>query len=82
VEIELSAQLINLRTASIVWSGNKAETTRVEEATVNSVVLGMSGAVRKCIDELLADMQRKVGNATQPSSDLELPQPKHTTSRR
>jgi ABC-type uncharacterized transport system auxiliary subunit len=82
VEVRLSAQLINLRTASIVWSGDEAETARVEGATVNSVVIGMSGAVRKCIDRLLEDMQRQVGNTIQPSSNLELPQPNHTTSPR
>lgn len=76
VEVKLSAQLVNLRTASIVWSGEEAETAQVEKATVNSVVIGMSGAVQKCIDRLLADMQRQVGNRIQPSSNSELPHQK------
>jgi ABC-type uncharacterized transport system auxiliary subunit len=74
VEVKLSAQLVNLRTASSVWGGNEAETARVEKTTVNSVVIEMSGAVQKCIDRLLADMQRQLGNALQRSSDSEFPQ--------
>lgn len=76
VEVKLSAQLVNLRTASIVWSGDEGETAQVEKATVNSMVIGMSGAVQKCIDRLLADMLRQVGNTIQPSSNSELPQQK------
>jgi ABC-type uncharacterized transport system auxiliary subunit len=68
VEVKLSAQLVNLHNVSVVWSGSESETARVEKATVNSVVIGMSGAVQKCIDRLLADMHRQVGNAIQPSS--------------
>src|SRR5215469_12328924 len=73
VEVQLSAQLINLRTASTVWSGEEAETARVDKATVNSVVIEMSDALQKCIDRLLADMQRQRGNAIQRSSGSELP---------
>ena len=73
VEVKLSAQLVNLRAESIVWSGDETETGQVEKITVNSVVIGMSGAVQKCIDRLLADMQRQVGNTIQPSSNSELP---------
>jgi ABC-type uncharacterized transport system auxiliary subunit len=76
VEVKLSAQLVNLRTASIVWSRDEGETAQVEKTTVNSMVIGMSGAVQKCIDRLLADMQRQVGNTIQPSSNSELPQQK------
>ena len=69
VEVKLSAQLVNLQTASIVWSGDEAETAQVEKATVNSVVIGMSGAVQKCIDRLLADMQRQLDNGVQRPLD-------------
>jgi len=68
VEVKLSAQLVNLRTASTVWSEDEAETARVEKAAVNSVVAEMSDAVQKCIDRLLADMQRRLGNTLQRSS--------------
>ena len=73
VEVKLSAQLVNLRTSAPVWSGNEAETARVEKSTVNSVVIEMSDAVQKCIDRLLADMQQRLGGAVQRSRDLEIP---------
>lgn len=60
VEVKISAQLVNLQTASLVWSGAEAETARVEKATVNSVVSEMSRAAQKCIERLLADMQRQL----------------------
>lgn len=82
VEVKLSAQLVNLRTTSIVWSGAEAETARVEKATVNSVVIEMSHAAQKCIDRLLADMQQQLGNARQRSSDSGLPQSENTMTPR
>ena len=73
VEVKLSAQLINLRTRSTIWSEQEAETARVDKATVNSVVIEMSDALQKCIDRLLADMQGQLGNAVQRSSNSEHP---------
>jgi hypothetical protein len=69
----LSAQLINLRTASTVWSGDESETARVEKATMNSVVVEMSHAAQKCIDRLFADMQRQLEGAVQPSAESQIP---------
>ena len=76
VEVKLSAQLVNSRTASPIWSGEEAETVRVEveKATVNSVVMTMSHATQKCIDRLLADMRQQLGNGQQRSSGSEPPQ--------
>jgi ABC-type uncharacterized transport system auxiliary subunit len=71
VEVKLSAQLINVRTASSIWSGSEAETARVEKNTVNSIVIEMSDAAQKCIGRLLADMQRQISNTIQRSSDSE-----------
>lgn len=75
VEVKLSAQLINARTAASVWSGSETSTARVEKATVNSVVIEMSDAAQKCIDRLLADMQQQLSNAIERSSDSETPHP-------
>jgi ABC-type uncharacterized transport system auxiliary subunit len=77
VEVKLSAQLDNVRSKCTVWSGAEAVTTRVEKkptekkTTMNSVVMEMSRAVQKCVDSLLADMQRRLDNAPQCSSHLE-----------
>lgn len=73
VEVKLSAQLVNLRTASTVWSSTETETARVEKATVNSVVVEMSHAAQKCIDRMLADMRQQLGGAVQPSAGSQPP---------
>lgn len=82
VEVKLSAQLVNLRTASPVWSGEEAETARVEKATVDSVVTVMTYAAQKCIDRLLADMQQHLGNGLQRSSGSEQPHSGHPDPRK
>lgn len=69
VEVKLSAQLVNMRTASTVWSGEQAESASVEKATVNSVVTQMTHATQKCIDGLLADLRQHLGEGQQRSSD-------------
>jgi len=57
VEVKLSAQVIDLRNKSAVWSGTQTETAKVEKAAVNSVVIEMRYATQRCIDRLIADMQ-------------------------
>lgn len=69
VEVKLSAQLVNMRTASTVWSGEQAESVSVEKATVNSVVTEMTHATQKCINGLLADMRQHLGEGQQRPSD-------------
>jgi hypothetical protein len=59
VEGKLSAELMNLRTGSIVWSGDAAETSRVEGRDVNAVVAGMSGALQSSIDRLLTGTEHQ-----------------------
>jgi uncharacterized lipoprotein YmbA len=60
VEAKLSAELMNLRTGSIVWTGDAAETSRVEGHDVNAVVAEMSHALQSSIDRLLAGMEHQV----------------------
>jgi ABC-type uncharacterized transport system auxiliary subunit len=60
VEARLSAELLNLRTGSIVWTGDAAETSRVEGHDVNSVVTEMSHALQSSIDRLLTGMAHQV----------------------
>lgn len=60
VEAKLSAELMNLRTGSIVWSGNAAESSRVEGRDVNAVVAGMSRALESSIYRLLTEMEHQV----------------------
>jgi uncharacterized lipoprotein YmbA len=60
VEAKLSAELTNLRTGSIVWTGDAAQTSRVERRDVNSVVAEMSHALQESMDQLLKGMEQQV----------------------
>jgi hypothetical protein len=60
VEAMLSAELMNLRTGSIVWTGDAAQTSRVEGGDVNAIVTEMSRVLRASIDQLLTGMERQV----------------------
>ena len=60
VEARLSGELMNLRTGSVVWTGDAAQTSRVESHDVNSVVDQMSHAVQGSIDQLLRSIEQRV----------------------
>jgi ABC-type uncharacterized transport system auxiliary subunit len=60
VEAKLSAELVNLRTGATVWTGDAAETLKVETRNVNSVVAEMSHAVEKSIARLVASMDQQL----------------------
>jgi hypothetical protein len=60
VEAKLSADLINLETGATVWTGETAETLRVETHDVNSVVVEMSHAVQKSVDRLVASLDQQL----------------------
>ena len=59
VEAKLSAELVDLRTAATVWTGDADETLGVETRDVNSVVVEMSHAVQKSIDRLVASLDQQ-----------------------
>jgi ABC-type uncharacterized transport system auxiliary subunit len=60
VEAKLSAELTNLHTGSIVWTGDASQTSRVERRDVNSVVAEMSHALQASMEQLLTGMGRQV----------------------
>lgn len=62
VETRLSAELTNLRTGAIVWTGDASETSKVDQRNVNSVVSEMSAAVQASVQRLLASMQQEVSS--------------------
>jgi ABC-type uncharacterized transport system auxiliary subunit len=66
-EAKLSAELTNLRTGAIVWTGDAAGTSKVDGHDVNSVVAEMNRALQGSIDRLLASMAQQVA-ATEISS--------------
>jgi uncharacterized lipoprotein YmbA len=63
VEARLSAELTNLRTGAVVWTGSASETSKVDQRHVNSVVSEMSAALQASIQRLLASMQIQVSSA-------------------
>jgi len=60
VEVKLSAQLVNVRTGASVWAGAVTQTSEVSDRNVNSVVVAMSHAVQGGIDQLVADMEKRL----------------------
>jgi ABC-type uncharacterized transport system auxiliary subunit len=66
-EAQLSAELTNLRTGAIVWTGDAAGTSKVEGHDVDSVVAEMNRALQGSIDRLLSSMAQRVA-ATEISS--------------
>ena len=59
-EAKLSAELTNLRTGAVVWTGDAAETSKVDGRDVNSVVDQMSHAAQASIDRLLTSMKQQI----------------------
>ena len=60
VEAKLSAELTNLRTGSVVWTGDATGTSRVDKRNVSSVVAEMSHALQGSMDQLLTGMEQQV----------------------
>jgi len=60
VETKLSAELVDLRTGTTVWTGNATASTGVETGNMNAVVAAMSRALQTNIDQLVADMQKQL----------------------
>jgi hypothetical protein len=59
VEAKLSAELTNLRTGSIVWTGDATGSSRVERRNVDSIVAEMSHALQGSLDQLLTGMEQQ-----------------------
>ena len=60
VEAKLSAELTNVRTGAVVWSGSANQTSNVDTLNVNSVVTEMDTAVQESIRQLLGGMQEQL----------------------
>lgn len=63
VEAKLSAELMNVRTGAVVWTGEAAGNSKVDVRNVSSVVAEMSRALQGSIDQLLASMEKQVGKS-------------------
>jgi hypothetical protein len=60
VEAKLSAEVVNLRTNTTVWTDTADETLTVDTRNVNSVVVEMSHAVQKSIDRLVTSLDQQL----------------------
>jgi uncharacterized lipoprotein YmbA len=60
VEAKLSAEVVNLRTNTTVWTDEADETLKVDTRNVNSVVMEMSHAVQKSIDRLVTSLDQQI----------------------
>jgi len=56
----ISAQLLEVRSGSVVWSGTASETVPVEERSVPGVVRSLSAAARTAVDRLVDSMEAKL----------------------
>jgi len=62
VEATVSAELINLRTGSVVWTGHATHTSKVDRRDVYSVVSQMSRAADSCLDQLVSAIAQSVSS--------------------
>lgn len=58
VTAKLSADIVNLHTGTTEWTDSAAETLKVEESSVNSVVVQMSHAVQTTVDQLVVSLDQ------------------------
>jgi uncharacterized lipoprotein YmbA len=56
----ISAQLLDTRTKSVVWSHTASETVQVEKRDIRGVVSSLSAAARLAADRLLESMMEKL----------------------
>lgn len=64
----ISAQLLDTRTRSVVWSHTASETVPVEKRNIAGVVSSLSGAARSAADRLVKSMTEELPAATARSS--------------
>jgi len=60
VEAAVSAELINLRTGAVTWSGHATHTSNVDHRDVYSVVSQMGPAVDSCLNQLVSGIEQSV----------------------
>ncbi len=60
VETRLSAELMDARTGTTVWTGTAAATSDVETRNMNSVVAAMNRTLQVNIDRLVTEMEKQL----------------------
>ena len=60
VEVSISARLLNLRTAEVLWQETKSKTTNIEQRSMHDIVTQMSDDVGDLVEGLVSSMQERV----------------------
>ena len=60
VEAKLSAELTNVRTGVVLWTGDAGATSKVDDRDVSSVVVEMNRALHESIERLLTSMEQQL----------------------
>ena len=60
VEAKLSAELTNVRTGAVVWTGDAGGTSKVDGRDVSSVVAEMNRVLHESIDRLVTSMEQQL----------------------
>jgi len=60
VTAKISAELVDLHSGITQWTGDAAETLRVDDRNINSVVVEMGHAVQKSIDRLVVSLDQQL----------------------
>jgi len=64
ISVGVSAQLLDLKTGSVLWRGNSSQRIRLEHRAVPGVVAGMSQAAEQAVTRLVSSMQDRVQTST------------------
>lgn len=62
MEVRSSAELTNLRTGAVLWSGEAAEMSSIDRRNMDAIVEAMTTAVQRSIQRLLTGMQEEVSS--------------------
>lgn len=60
VDVSITAQLINVKTGDVIWSGVSSQTTSLEDRAMAGLVAGMSQAADRAISRLVSSMQGRI----------------------
>jgi len=64
VEVQLSAELVNVRTGAPVWAGTVTETSTASARNMNSVVVAMGHAAQSAVDQLVANIEKQLSDTS------------------
>ena len=64
VEVKLSAQLVNRKTGTPVWTSETMTTANVSDRRMSSIVRAMDQATQESVEQLVADMKKQLAAKT------------------